>query len=199
MLESNKMEEEVNKMEEEANKMEEEANKMDEEANKMDEEANKMDETTIKMDTNANEIDQNTNKMVKEANKMDKAKNHNRQAGLSSKPGGTLNIPQTTQCCKTSDCSDYQGTEARTRNGNACRPWPEDDKIKLTRMNQHKNDVTSNKNEENLSGISKHARQCNTVRESLEIRHLKTSSNDGLNDPQLCVRSNAWDPILQKI
>jgi len=131
MLESNKMEEEVNKMEEEANKMEEEANKMDEEANKMDEEANKMDETTIKMDTNANEIDQNTNKMVKEANKMDKAKNHNRQAGLSSKPGGTLNIPQTTQCCKTSDCSDYQGTEARTRNGNACRPWLADDKIKL--------------------------------------------------------------------
>ena len=95
-----------------------------------------------------------------------------------------------------------------------------------TRMNQHKNDVTSNKNDENLSGISKHARQCNTgnidwdnpkilatfndksksalqynclVRESLEIRHLKTSSNDGLNDPQLCVRLNAWDPILQKI
>ena len=93
-------------------------------------------------------------------------------------------------------------------------------------MSQHQNDVKSNKNDKNISGISKHARQCNTgsidwenpkilatfndksksslqynllVRESLEIRRLKTSRNDGLNDPQLCVKSNAWDPILQKI
>ncbi len=37
------------------------------------------------------------------------------------------------------------------------------------------------------------------IRESLEIRRLKTSTNGGLNDPQLCVKSNAWDPILQKL
>ena len=37
------------------------------------------------------------------------------------------------------------------------------------------------------------------VRESLEIRRKKTSIGLGLNDPQLCVRSNAWDPILFKL
>ena len=37
------------------------------------------------------------------------------------------------------------------------------------------------------------------VRESLEIRRLKTSTNAGLNDPQLAVRSNAWDPVLKKL
>ena len=36
------------------------------------------------------------------------------------------------------------------------------------------------------------------VRESLEIRRLKTSRS-GLNDPQLCVKTNAWDPILQRL
>ena len=93
-------------------------------------------------------------------------------------------------------------------------------------MSQHKADVTSNKGKENISGISKHARQCTTgtiewenpqvlstfndksknalqynllIRESLEIRKHKSSSKDGLNDPQLCVRSNAWDPILSKM
>ena len=37
------------------------------------------------------------------------------------------------------------------------------------------------------------------IRESLEICRLKTSRGQGLNDPQLCVRSNAWDPILTEI
>ena len=79
---------------------------------------------------------------------------------------------------------------------------------------------------ENISGISKHARLCKKgtinwdsptvlstfndkkkgglqqnllIRKSLEIRRLKTSRGQGLNDPQLCVRSNAWDPILAEI
>ena len=95
-----------------------------------------------------------------------------------------------------------------------------------TRMKQHHNDVTSQKHDENISGISKHARHCNNgtitweepqilstfneknkralqqnllIRESLEIRKEGTSSQLGLNDPQLCVRSNAWDPLLQKL
>ena len=35
------------------------------------------------------------------------------------------------------------------------------------------------------------------IRESLEIRRFKTSYS-GLNDRnELCVRSNAWDPVLQ--
>ena len=93
-------------------------------------------------------------------------------------------------------------------------------------MGQHLSDVTSSKSEENISGITKHARLCKEgsidwenptilstfndknkgglqrnllIRESLEIRRLKTSRGQGLNDPQLCVRSNAWDPILAKI
>ena len=95
-----------------------------------------------------------------------------------------------------------------------------------TRMAQHQSDVTSNKLDENISGISKHARQCDRgsiswdepkilscfndknkknlqrnllICESLEIRRQKTSSGDGLNDPQLAVKSNAWDPILVKL
>ena len=95
-----------------------------------------------------------------------------------------------------------------------------------TRMGQHLDDVTSSKPEANISGISKHARNCPDgvinweepeivatysdkskkslqknllIRESLEIRRHKTSHGQGLNDPQLCVRSNAWNPILQKI
>ena len=93
-----------------------------------------------------------------------------------------------------------------------------------TRMGQHKNDITSNKADENISGISKHARHCNStidwenpeilstfndktkgnmqqnlLLESLEIRRHGTSSGLGLNDPQLCVKSNAWDPILSNI
>ena len=93
-------------------------------------------------------------------------------------------------------------------------------------MGQHLADVSSSKSDENISGISKHARQCQNgsinwdepailstynnknknglqqnllIRESLEIRRLKTSRGQGLNDPQLCVRSNAWDPILAKL
>ena len=93
-------------------------------------------------------------------------------------------------------------------------------------MSQHQNDVTSTKPDANISGISKHARHCPNgtikweepeivatysekskkslqknllIRESLEIRRQKTSQGQGLNDPQLCVRSNAWNPILQKI
>ena len=95
-----------------------------------------------------------------------------------------------------------------------------------TRMGQHQTDVTSSKSDETISGISKHARLCQNgsinweepkilstfnnknkaglqknllIRESLEIRRLKTSRGQGFNDPQLCVRSNAWDPILSKI
>ena len=93
-------------------------------------------------------------------------------------------------------------------------------------MGQHSNDVSSNKAEANISGISKHARECTAghinwdepkiiatfnnktkaslqknllVRESLEIRKEKTTRGLGLNDPQLCVRSSAWDPILDKL
>ena len=93
-------------------------------------------------------------------------------------------------------------------------------------MAQHKKDVTSTKPDENISGISKHARHCSNpdinwdspeilatfndknkaalkrnllTRESLEIRKHQTSTGNGLNDPQLCVRSNAWDPILSII
>ena len=95
-----------------------------------------------------------------------------------------------------------------------------------TRMSQHLSDVSSSKSDETISGISKHARQCQggninwdeptilstfndknknalqqnlLIRESLEIRRLKTSRGHGLNDPQLCVKSNAWDPILAKL
>ena len=95
-----------------------------------------------------------------------------------------------------------------------------------TRMEQHRNDVFSNKPDENISGISKHARHCRLgtinwdqpkilatfndknknaliqnclTRESLEIRRKKTSMGQGLNDPQLCVKSNAWDPILNEL
>ena len=95
-----------------------------------------------------------------------------------------------------------------------------------TRMAQHKADVTSNKADENISGISKHARHCPhaeinwenpkiiatfsdknkknlqqdlLIRESLEIRRRKTATAQGLNDPQLAIRSNAWDPLLQKL
>ena len=77
-----------------------------------------------------------------------------------------------------------------------------------------------------ISGISKHARHCSIpdinwdaptilatfnnknksalirnllTRESLEIKCHQTSTGNGLNDPQLCVRSNAWDPILSII
>ena len=96
-----------------------------------------------------------------------------------------------------------------------------------TRMAQHKNDITSSKSDEAISGISKHCRHCvdNDVdfdnpeilatfndknkgmlqwncltRESLEIRRNQSSNPQiGLNDPQLCVRSNAWDPILNEM
>ena len=95
-----------------------------------------------------------------------------------------------------------------------------------TRMSQHEADTTSNKSDEHISGISKHARHCTAgtinwnepeiittlnnkkktalqqnllVRESLVIKRRNASSNSGLNDPQLAVRSNAWDPILKKL
>ena len=87
-------------------------------------------------------------------------------------------------------------------------------------------DVTSSKSDEHISGIAKHARHCPNcdidwdnpeilatyndknkaalqrnllVGESLKIRQYQTSTGSGLNDPQLCVRSNAWDPILSII
>ena len=91
-------------------------------------------------------------------------------------------------------------------------------------MSQHEAD-TSNKSDKHISDISKHARHCTAstinwnepeiittlnnkkktalqqdlVRESLEIKRHNTLSNSGLNDPQLAVRSNAWDPILKKL
>ena len=95
-----------------------------------------------------------------------------------------------------------------------------------TRMNQHLADVSTSKTDETISCISKHARHCSSgtiswnepqilatfntkkkstlqrdllIRESLEIRRLRTSSGHGLNDPQLSVRTNAWDPILNKL
>ena len=94
------------------------------------------------------------------------------------------------------------------------------------RMRQHKDDVTSNKPDANISGISKHARYCTSgtinwdnpkiiatfsdkkkstlqrnllTRESLEIKRQGTSSGLGLNDPQLAIRSNAWNPILRRL
>ena len=93
-------------------------------------------------------------------------------------------------------------------------------------MGQHANDVISTKSDENISGISKHARHCTAgsidwleptilatysdknknalqknllIRESLEIRKHGTTTGKGLNDPQLCVKSNAWDPLLKKL
>ena len=95
-----------------------------------------------------------------------------------------------------------------------------------TRMGQHAADTTSSKPDENISGISKHAPHCTSgtikweeptiistfaaknknslqqnllIRESLEIKRQGTNSNNGLNDPQLAVRTNAWDPILDKL
>ena len=92
-----------------------------------------------------------------------------------------------------------------------------------TRMGQHSADAASPKSDETISGISKHARHCQSgnvnwddpkilavfnnkkkgtlqrdllIRESLEIRRHHTTTGQGLNDPQLCVRTNAWDPIL---
>ncbi len=93
-------------------------------------------------------------------------------------------------------------------------------------MGQHAADTTSSKPDENISGISKHARHCTSgtikweepkiistfaaknknalqqnllIRESLEIKRQGTNSNNGLKDPQLAVRTNAWDPILDKL
>jgi hypothetical protein len=95
-----------------------------------------------------------------------------------------------------------------------------------TRMGQHAADTTSNKLDENISGISKHARHCNEgnikwdepkilttfadkrkyslqqsllIRESLEIKRQSTTTGLGLNDPQLCVKTTAWNPILKKL
>ena len=93
-------------------------------------------------------------------------------------------------------------------------------------MLQHKNDVTSLKTDEHISGISKHARNCPNhvinwdkpeilatfndknkatlqrnllLRENIEIRRHQTTTGNGLNDPQMCIRSNAWDPILYEL
>ena len=94
-----------------------------------------------------------------------------------------------------------------------------------TRMFQHKKDVESPKQDENISGISKHARICNTgticwesptiiktyneknknklqrdlfIRESLEIKK-NNSIEKGYNEPQLTVKSSAWDPLMKRI
>jgi len=50
-------------------------------------------------------------------------------------------------------------------------------------------------NDKNKNNLQKNL----SIRESLEIRCQKTSTGDGLNDPQLAVKSNAWDPILVKM
>ena len=90
-------------------------------------------------------------------------------------------------------------------------------------MKQHKADVESKKLDEHISGISKHARSCTTghidwenpkiiaifqekknlqlnlsIRESLEIRK-QDSTNHCYNDPQMAMKSKAWDPLLKKI
>lgn len=31
------------------------------------------------------------------------------------------------------------------------------------------------------------------------VSQILIENGDGLNDPQLCVRSNAWDPLLVKM
>ena len=95
-----------------------------------------------------------------------------------------------------------------------------------TRKKQHISDVNSTK--VNVSGLSKHARECTNgtinwdnpvilatfddkekttlqrnlvVRESLEIRRQGALKNGGLNkkDEWKCVKSNAWDPLLIKL
>ena len=95
-----------------------------------------------------------------------------------------------------------------------------------TCMEQHRNDVFSNEPDKNNSGISKHARHCTSgtinwdepkilatfndkskkalqqnclLRENLEIRRQKTAMGQGLNDPQLFAKSNAWDPLLREL
>ena len=92
-------------------------------------------------------------------------------------------------------------------------------------MFQHKKDVESTKQDENVSGISKHARICNTgticwvsptiiktyneknenklqrdllIRESLEIKK-NDSIEKSYNNPQITVKSSAWDPLLKRI
>ena len=50
-------------------------------------------------------------------------------------------------------------------------------------------------NDKNKSALTRNL----LIRENLEIRKHKSSSGLGLNDPQLCIRSNAWDPILSKL
>ena len=89
-----------------------------------------------------------------------------------------------------------------------------------TKMLQHCSDVTSNRPNENITGILKHARHCTTgtinwdepeilamfndknkkalQQNCLICKNLeKTSAKEGLNDPQFAIKSNAWDPILQ--
>ena len=93
-----------------------------------------------------------------------------------------------------------------------------------TRMFQHKKDVEPTKQNENISGIFKHARICSTgticwesptiiktynernkkklqsdllIRESLEKKN--NSIRKGYNDPQLTVKSSAWDPLMKRI
>ena len=144
-----------------------------------------------------------------------------------SKPGPKLGSILCSANKSKPDCHDLKGVYLQSCSCNPNKKYVGQTRVNFkTRMAQHQADVTSNKTDENISGISKHARQCTTgiidwenpqilatyneksksalqynllVRESLEIRRLKTSTGDGLNDPQLCVRSNAWDPILQKL
>ena len=94
-----------------------------------------------------------------------------------------------------------------------------------TRIFQHKKDVESTKKDENISGISKHARICNTgticwesptiiktyneknknklQRDLLIRKRLEIKKNDsirkGYNDPQLTVKPSAWDLLMKRI
>ena len=95
-----------------------------------------------------------------------------------------------------------------------------------TRKKQHQDDVTSSK--VNVSGLTKHARECINgsidwenpvvlatfndkekttlqrnlvIRESLEIRKQGALKNGGLNqkDEWKCVKTSAWDPLLTRL
>ena len=55
--------------------------------------------------------------------------------------------------------------------------------------------VLSTYNDKNKNGLQQNL----LIQESLKIRRLKTSRGKGRNNPQLSVRSNAWDPILAEI
>ena len=144
-----------------------------------------------------------------------------------SKPGPKLGDVLCSANKTQPDPMDLKGIYMQTCDCDECRVYIGQTRVSFrARMKQHSDDVTSNKLDANISGISKHARECQgghidwekpkilatfndknksaltrnlLIRENLEIRKHKSSSGLGLNDPQLCIRSNAWDPILSKL